>query len=727
MKKQFLKKFVLLATGLLLLDIFLQYQLFIQYKNNQIVAVSLHLAEIRARLETRMTSSLLLLTGTANYIALTPGLTQASFDQYAHRILHHNPLLTNLAFAENFKVKFVFPITANEPILGLDYRSLPRQWDQVRQVVETGQLLVTGPLELVQGGTGLIGRVPVRVEQQGAERVLGIVSAVIDMDKLLAESGLNDSHLAIALRGVDGLGAAGAVFRGSSDLFSPEQESVLLDVTFPGGSWQLAGLPEHGWLTSTAPPFAFTVHGLLLLLGGALAIGMFKSTQNNHQIETIRQSLTEAQAIAHLGSWQVDFKDESIWWSEESYRIFGVSPSSFQPSLSNCHDLLHPDDRPRLQALFDQARTSGQGYELDHRIIQADGSLRHVHSRSQVELDENGKPRHMTGTILDITEQKLVELALRASEEMNQAMAEASLDALITIDSADRILFWSPAAEKMFGWSKQEALQRKLHELIVPEQFRTKAQEGIARFVSSGQGPLINHVREMTALRKDGSCFPVDLSVAAFSLDNNYYAHGSLRDATERKATEENLQWLATTDGLTGLLNRRRFMELAEQAFQRASRYRNPMTLIMFDADRFKTINDTFGHDGGDEILKALAREATAVLREVDIIGRIGGEEFTIVLPQTGLKGGLQLAERLRQRIAENTVNLPNGRSARITISLGVAELSQELNSLDELIKAADIALYQAKENGRNRVVTAPVLRDEGDAKQPGEKQPQKG
>ncbi len=720
MKKQFLKKLVLLMAGLLLLDIFLQYQLFLQYKNNRIVAVSLHLADVRARLETRMTGSLLLLKGTANYIALTPGLTQAGFDRYAHSLLHHNPLLKNLAFAEDFKVKFVSPLTANQPILGLDYRSLPGQWDQVRRVAETGQLLATGPLELVQGGTGLIGRAPVTVEQQGAERVLGIISAVIDMDKLFAESGLNDSHLTIALRGVDGFGADGAVFLGSSDLFSPEREAVLMDVTFPGGSWQLAGLPKHGWLTSTAPPFAFTVHGLLLLLGGALAVGMFRSTQNNHQIETIQKSLAEAQAIAHLGSWKIDLKDNSTWWSEESYRIFGVSPSSFQPSLNKIHEQIHPDDMPKFEAFLEQARTTGKSYELDHRIIQPDGSQRHVQARGQVEFDDTGKPLHITGTILDITEQKLAELALRASEEMNRAMAEASLDALITIDSEDRIIFWSPAAEKMFGWSKQEALQQKLHDLIVPEQYRKEAQEGLSKFINSGRGPVINHVREVTALRKDGSCFPVDLSVAAFSLDNRYYAHGSLRDATERKATEENLQWLATTDELTGLLNRRRFMELAEQEFNRASRYRSSMTLIMFDADRFKTINDTFGHDGGDEILRALAREATSVLREVDIIGRIGGEEFTIVLPQTGLKGGLQLAERLRQKIAESRVNLPDGRRARVTISLGVAELSPELGSLDELIKAADIALYQAKENGRNRVVTAPALRDEDNTRQSG-------
>ena len=725
MKKQFLKKLVPLCTFILLLDIFLQYQLFIQHKNNQIVAVSLRLAEFRAQLETRMTGSLLLLEGAANYIAMTPaGMNQARFDQYAQRILRHNHLLKNLAFAEDYKVKFVFPLTNNEPILGLDYRLVPQQWEQVRRVAETGQLIVTGPVTLVQGGSGLIGRAPVMVSRNGAEQVLGIVSSVIDMEKLFSETGLNDTHLVIALRGVDGLGADGAVFQGSKELFTAKQEAVVMDVIFPGGIWQIAGLPEHGWLTLTAPPFAFTVHGLLFLLGGVLAVGIYKSTRKNHQIETTRKSLAESQAIAHLGSWEIDFKNDLVWWSEECYRIFGLTPLSFQPNLAKFQDLVHADDLTLVAHHFEQARRTGGVYELDHRIIQADGSVRHVQARGQAELDDAGKPDHMSGTMLDITERKLAEMALQASEEMNRAMAEASLDALITVDSEDRISFWSPAAEKMFGWSKEEAMHQKLHTLIVPEQYQKAAKRGFAGFARTGCGPVINKVLEMTALRKDGSCFPVDLSVAAFSLGDRHYAHGSLRDATDRKETEKHLQRLATTDELTGLLNRRRFMELAEQEFIRANRYRSPMSLIMFDVDRFKAINDNFGHDGGDEILRALAREATAMLREVDILGRIGGEEFTIILPQTALKGALQLAERLRQKIEQNIVKLPGGNSTKATISLGVAELCESMSSLDALIKAADIALYQAKENGRNQVVATQAENTPADWKQKAKDRP---
>ncbi|MCC6134966.1 MAG: sensor domain-containing diguanylate cyclase [Candidatus Contendobacter sp.] len=181
---------------------------------------------------------------------------------------------------------------------------------------------------------------------------------------------------------------------------------------------------------------------------------------------------------------------------------------------------------------------------------------------------------------------------------------------------------------------------------------------------------------------------------------------GVLSDITERKRILEELRHLATVDGLTGLYNRRHFMELCERELLRARRYRLEAALLMMDADLFKAVNDTHGHDVGDEVLQVIARLCQRQMRDADIIGRLGGEEFAVLLPQTGLEAALGTAERLRQAIAQTTLPLTTGRMLRFTVSIGVSAGAAQTVSLQDLLKRADRALYVAKDRGRNQVVS---------------------
>ncbi len=163
---------------------------------------------------------------------------------------------------------------------------------------------------------------------------------------------------------------------------------------------------------------------------------------------------------------------------------------------------------------------------------------------------------------------------------------------------------------------------------------------------------------------------------------------------------------LAFTDELTGLYNRRHFIKLAEREVNRAVRYKHPQAFIMFDLDRFKQVNDKYGHSVGDQVLKTVASLARQELREIDLIGRYGGEEFVILLPETGRRGAKALAERLRKRIAQTQIKVGQAEIS-ITISVGVSILSPDCNDLTQLIEAGDKALYAAKAAGRNRVKEA--------------------
>lgn len=174
-------------------------------------------------------------------------------------------------------------------------------------------------------------------------------------------------------------------------------------------------------------------------------------------------------------------------------------------------------------------------------------------------------------------------------------------------------------------------------------------------------------------------------------------------DISDRKGLERELRRMATTDPLTGAPNRRHFTTVAHQEMERALRYDLPLATIMLDVDHFKKVNDTWGHSIGDEVLKAVTVSMLAQLREVDVLGRMGGEEFAVLLPQTGLDGARQLAERLRQAVAD--IRLPLGEGVlKASISLGVACRGDGDTHFDHLLGRADRAMYRAKDAGRDRI-----------------------
>lgn len=177
----------------------------------------------------------------------------------------------------------------------------------------------------------------------------------------------------------------------------------------------------------------------------------------------------------------------------------------------------------------------------------------------------------------------------------------------------------------------------------------------------------------------------------------------SRQELCHRAQVEAELRRWATTDSLTGMANRRHFLEQCEREMERARRYERPLTVAIFDVDLFKRINDGFGHAVGDEVLRAIAATTAAILRDSDLSGRLGGEEFGLLLPETDLAGALDLAERLRFAVATTQVS-SGGRPLSATISIGVAAMSGDDISVDTLFARADAALYRAKNAGRDRI-----------------------
>jgi len=301
-----------------------------------------------------------------------------------------------------------------------------------------------------------------------------------------------------------------------------------------------------------------------------------------------------------------------------------------------------------------------------------------------------------------------IEERLRAQRELAardariRDIVETAQDGIITIDARGMIESFNPAACRIFGYDEHEAIGRSVN-MIVPSPHREVHDDYLRRYIETLEGHIILKPRELIGVRKNGTHFPISLCVGAKQHEYGWRFTGIVRDISERKQMEAEMERMATHDGLTHLFNRGYFNDKIAYEFRRARRYRLPLSLILLDIDHFKSINDTYGHPAGDTLLQAVAHKIGTLSRETDIVARYGGEEFALILPQTPSADALVLAERLRAAIEQLQVfyeHHPIGR----TTSVGVASFAPEIAEPATLIRQADEALYRAKREGRNRV-----------------------
>jgi diguanylate cyclase (GGDEF)-like protein/PAS domain S-box-containing protein len=265
--------------------------------------------------------------------------------------------------------------------------------------------------------------------------------------------------------------------------------------------------------------------------------------------------------------------------------------------------------------------------------------------------------------------------------------------AIATIDQNGLIQLWNDTAESMFGYKTAEARGMNFTDLLETEE----TQPG--DFLVDEDSTTQEGFREVKAHNKQGTVFPVNLGMRQWQLQGQAFYTVMAEDITERKKYEKKIERLARRDNLTGLLNRGTFMNKLEEEFDRVERYDQPLSVIMLDVDFFKDINDDHGHLVGDKILEGLADTLENDTRSTDFVGRYGGEEFCVALPETELRKAEDLAERIRKTIKD--AEYVDG--VTVTCSFGVAEHDGTLNDVDTLLNRADEALYRSKENGRDQ------------------------
>jgi diguanylate cyclase (GGDEF)-like protein/PAS domain S-box-containing protein len=368
------------------------------------------------------------------------------------------------------------------------------------------------------------------------------------------------------------------------------------------------------------------------------------------------------------------------------------------------HEILHRDELEpvvdRVQAMLGGDRDADR---WERRLVRADGEEIAVVVGVSLVRAPTGEPVQVFAQMYDVTERRRGEEELEHSLSLLRATLESTLDGIVVVDGARKMVshneafvrMWKIPASILDSGDADEALAFVLDQIADQESFMATYRELQA-------DPEAEHFGVVEL--KDGRVFERTLRpqrIAGKSVGRVW----SFRDVTERRRFESDLQHLADHDPLTGLFNRRRFEEELEREVARAARYGESGAVLVLDLDNFKYVNDTLGHHGGDQIIAGAARLLRERLRSTDLVARLGGDEFAVILPHTEDAAVGKVAEDLLQTVRHNGT-VAEGRSVRMTTSIGVALFGDDSTTAQELLAAADLAMYEAKDNGRDRLVT---------------------
>ncbi|WP_407279504.1 EAL domain-containing protein [Aromatoleum evansii] len=408
-------------------------------------------------------------------------------------------------------------------------------------------------------------------------------------------------------------------------------------------------------------------------------------------VEERTADLNRAQAIAHVGSWVYLPQEPRLELSAETRRLFGLAAErrlSWQVLL----DAVHPEDRGMVRKAWKRV-LAGQPFDIEHRVL-LDEEVRWVREIAE-RIVLPGEPPRCVGTVEDVTERRLTEARMREA----MVVFSASSQGIMTMDAEGTITSVNPAFCRITGYAAEEVIGRKSTVFGSGRQDEAFNDAMWSALASCGEweGEVWNR-------RRSGEIYPQWLTMSAVRGEEDgvveYVAMFS--DITERKQHEDAIWRQANFDALTGLANRSLLYDRLDRALVHARRNGSKAGLLFLDLDGFKWVNDTLGHDVGDELLVEVARRLKGCVREQDTVARLGGDEFTIVV------GDLQDAEHLRTvgekvlGVLEQPIALPGTRH-QISGSMGITVFPDDGDDVHSLLRNADIAMYKSKQNGKNR------------------------
>ncbi|HJV76253.1 MAG TPA: EAL domain-containing protein [Noviherbaspirillum sp.] len=425
----------------------------------------------------------------------------------------------------------------------------------------------------------------------------------------------------------------------------------------------------------------------------------------NVDLQHQAEDLSEAQRIARIGSWKMHMPTRSLTCSAEIYRIFGLQKENKTEEFSAFMSSVHRDDRQHLENALQGVLKGEQSLDIEHRIVRPGGEIRYVRERAELHMKSAGQI--LSGTVQDITEQ-------RESQEQLHLLHTciSRLNDIVMITEAEpleepgpRIVFVNNAFEKHTGYLREEVLGKSPRILQGPNTQRQELDRIRAALQQKKPvwSELINYTRS-------GKEFWLETDIVPVADPSGRVSHFAAiqRDITHRKNTEQEIERLAFYDPLTGLPNRRLLLDRLQHAVAVAARNGNAGALLYIDLDNFKSLNDTLGHDKGDMLLTQIAERLEHSVRKSNTVARFGGDEFVVMIenlskdPWEAAAQAELVAEKILASF-QDPYQL-DGYDYHSSPSIGVAMFNHHGNSVEELLKRADLAMYQAKASGRNAI-----------------------
>jgi len=417
------------------------------------------------------------------------------------------------------------------------------------------------------------------------------------------------------------------------------------------------------------------------------------------------KNLAEAQQLAHIGSWEMDIARNKNYWSEETYKIFGITSEQYDGSYEGFLKFVHPDDIGMMQNILKNP-PGEQIFDMEFRIIRADGSVRNIYELMEFKFDKDRKPSFIHGTIQDITEKKILEKKFEASQERIsniqrrfQVLVQESSDVFEIIASNGTIQYISQSAEKILGCKPEERIGKKVFEFYEGKELQ-KLTKMVELVLKDSNKKVQEDIIFKTKAGKE-----IFLEVNMKNLLYEPSIQGivmNFRDITGRVEMEKRMAHIATYDELTGLPNRIYFNKQLKVQYQHAKEKHAIFALMILDIDGFRYINGALGYQLGDQLIINIAQRLKAFQSDTKFICRYSGDQFAIIVQ------GLSTIEEY-EGIAKDITRLFSQTfkvdmyELDVTISMGISIYIEDKQNTDLLIRHANIAMLRAKNEGKNR------------------------